>query len=189
LICWIFSIEYAQLKYYYCFLSEIYLYTIALDDIRRYTVKDCAHQTGVTLAKRWCWRLVRVARLQIMTGGAQVADLESLAQAIIKGKAPDAKALTEAALAEGVPAGDVLNKGLVAGMNVVGELFKTNQYYVPEVLIAARAMKQSMEILKPALAAGGVESKGKIAIGTVRGDYFCLWTLLHQQPVRVSGFP
>ncbi len=117
-----------------------------------------------------------------------MADLELLAQAIIKGKAPDAKALTEQALAEGVPAGDVLNKGLVAGMNVVGELFKTNQYYVPEVLIAARAMKQSMEILKPALAAGGVESKGKIAIGTVRGDLHDIGKNLVAMMLEGAGF-
>ena len=99
-----------------------------------------------------------------------MVDLESLAQAIIKGKAPDAKAITQQAIDEGLQAGDILNNGLVAGMNVVGIKFKNNEYYVPEVLIAARAMKQSMEILRPALAAGGVESKGKIAIGTVRGD-------------------
>lgn len=117
-----------------------------------------------------------------------MADLESLAQAIINGKAPDAKSITQQAIDEGVPAGDVLDKGLVAGMNVVGELFKTNKYYVPEVLIAARAMKQSMEILRPFLAQSGVESKGKIAIGTVRGDLHDIGKNLVSMMLEGAGF-
>lgn len=117
-----------------------------------------------------------------------MADLDSLAQAIIKGKAPDAKALTQQALDEGVNAGEILNNGLVAGMNVVGELFKTNQYYVPEVLIAARAMKQSMEILRPELAKGGIESKGKVAIGTVRGDLHDIGKNLVAMMLEGAGF-
>ncbi|MCL5105231.1 MAG: corrinoid protein [Armatimonadetes bacterium] len=99
-----------------------------------------------------------------------MADLEALAQAIIGGKAPDAKQITEQALAEGLNPGDILNNGLVAGMNVVGAKFKNNEFYVPEVLIAARAMKQAMEVLRPKLASSGVVSKGRVAIGTVRGD-------------------
>ncbi len=99
-----------------------------------------------------------------------MADMEALAQAIINGKAPDAKSLTEQALAEGVGPGDILNKGLVAGMSVVGAKFKNNEFYVPEVLIAARAMKTAMEVLRPQLAKSGVEPKGRVAIGTVRGD-------------------
>lgn len=117
-----------------------------------------------------------------------MADLESLAQAIIKGKANDAKALTEQALTEGISAGDILNNGLVAGMNVVGELFKTNQYYVPEVLIAARAMHRSMDILRPALASSGVESKGKIAIGTVKGDLHDIGKNLVAMMLEGAGF-
>ncbi len=100
----------------------------------------------------------------------KLADMEALAQAVIAGKAPDAKKITEDAIAEGMNAGDILNNGLVAGMNVVGAKFKNNEFYVPEVLIAARAMKSAMESLRPELAKGGVESKGKIAIGTVSGD-------------------
>jgi len=117
-----------------------------------------------------------------------VADLESLAQAIINGKAPVAKELTEQALNEGVGPGDVLNNGLVAGMNVVGAKFKNNEFYVPEVLIAARAMKSAMEILRPKLAAGGIEPKGKVAIGTVRGDLHDIGKNLVAMMLEGAGF-
>jgi 5-methyltetrahydrofolate--homocysteine methyltransferase len=117
-----------------------------------------------------------------------VADLESLAQAIINGKAPLAKELTEKALAEGIGPGEILNSGLVAGMNVVGAKFKANEFYVPEVLIAARAMKSAMEILRPQLAAGGVEPKGTVAIGTVRGDLHDIGKNLVSMMLEGAGF-
>ncbi len=117
-----------------------------------------------------------------------MADLEGLAQAIINGKAPDAKKLTEDALAEGVPPGDVLNKGLVAGMNVVGARFKNNEFYVPEVLIAARAMKTAMEPLRPKLAESGVEPTGKVCIGTVRGDLHDIGKNLVSMMLEGAGF-
>lgn len=117
-----------------------------------------------------------------------MADLQALAQAIINGKAPEAKALTESALAEGVSAAEVLNNGLVAGMNVVGEKFKNNEFYVPEVLIAARAMKNAMEVLRPQLAKSGVEPKGKVAIGTVRGDLHDIGKNLVAMMLEGAGF-
>lgn len=117
-----------------------------------------------------------------------MADLEGLAQAIINGKAPDAKALTEQALAEGVGAADILNNGLVAGMNVVGAKFKNNEFYVPEVLIAARAMKSAMELLRPELASSGVEPKGRVAIGTVRGDLHDIGKNLVAMMLEGAGF-
>lgn len=117
-----------------------------------------------------------------------MADLQALAQAIINGKAPEAKALTESALAEGVSAAEVLNNGLVAGMNVVGEKFKNNEFYVPEVLIAARAMKNAMEVLRPQLARSGVEPKGKVAIGTVRGDLHDIGKNLVAMMLEGAGF-
>lgn len=87
------------------------------------------------------------------------------------GKAPVVKAMTEAALAEGLAVEEVLEDGLIAAMNVVGEDFKHNRLYVPEVLIAARAMKAGMEILKPLLTAGGSQkSAGTLVMGTVKGD-------------------
>lgn len=117
-----------------------------------------------------------------------MADLQALAQAIINGKAPDAKAITEQALAEGVAPGDVLNDGLVAGMNVVGAKFKNNEFYVPEVLIAARAMKTAMEILRPQLASSGVEAKGTVAIGTVKGDLHDIGKNLVAMMLEGAGF-
>ena len=117
-----------------------------------------------------------------------MADLEGLAQAIINGKAPDAKDLTEKALAEGVPAGDILNNGLVAGMNVVGARFKNNEFYVPEVLIAARAMKTAMALLRPQLASSGVEPTGRVAIGTVRGDLHDIGKNLVAMMLEGAGF-
>lgn len=126
-----------------------------------------------------------------------MADLQGLAQAIINGnregseelpKDRQAGALTEAALADGVNPGDVLNKGLIAGMNVVGEKFKNNEFYVPEVLIAARAMKQAMEVLRPKLVASGVEPKGKVAIGTVRGDLHDIGKNLVAMMLEGAGF-
>jgi 5-methyltetrahydrofolate--homocysteine methyltransferase len=117
-----------------------------------------------------------------------VADLQALAQAIINGKAPDAKAITESALAEGVHPGEILNNGLVAGMNVVGEKFKNNEFYVPEVLIAARAMKGAMELLRPQLAKSGVQPRGRVAIGTVRGDLHDIGKNLVAMMLEGAGF-
>lgn len=117
-----------------------------------------------------------------------MADLQALAQAIINGKAPDAESLTKSALDEGVAPGDILNNGLVAGMSVVGEKFKNNEFYVPEVLIAARAMKTAMALLRPTLAASGVESKGKVAIGTVRGDLHDIGKNLVAMMLEGAGF-
>jgi len=96
--------------------------------------------------------------------------LEQLAETLIKGKAPEVKELTQQAVDAGIGPGDILNDGLVAGMSVVGARFKANEFYVPEVLIAARAMKSGMEILRPLLQEAGVETKGTVCVGTVKGD-------------------
>src|SRR5204862_303288 len=80
------------------------------------------------------------------------------------------QANVNAALAAGVPAGTILNEGLIAGMAEVGRLFEEGEYFVPEMLIAARAMKGAMAILKPLLAAGEVGNAGKVILGTVKGD-------------------
>lgn len=117
-----------------------------------------------------------------------MADLDALAQAVISGKAPVAKSLTQEALDEGVLPQDILNNGLVAGMNVVGVKFKNNDFYVPEVLIAARAMKTAMEVLKPKLAATGVEPRGVIAIGTVKGDQHDIGKNLVAMMLEGAGF-
>ena len=99
-----------------------------------------------------------------------MATFQELSEAIQKGQAPKAKELTQALLGEKKPPGDILNKGLLDGMDKIGTRFKANEVYIPEVLIAARAMNASMEILKPELVKAGVKPIGKILLGTVKGD-------------------
>ncbi len=97
-------------------------------------------------------------------------DLHQISLKLQAGKAKDVKALVQQAIDEGVPAHEILEKGLVAGMNVIGEKFKNNEVFVPEVLVAARAMNMGASLLKPLLAAEGVKATGKVCIGTVKGD-------------------
>ncbi|AOS43581.1 Methionine synthase [Lacunisphaera limnophila] len=99
-------------------------------------------------------------------------DYALMNQCIYEGKAKEVEQLTQAALAEGRTAQEILSDGLIAGMSVVGEDFKHNILYVPEVLIAARAMKAGMGVLKPLLSAKGAvdSSVGRLLMGTVRGD-------------------
>ncbi len=99
-----------------------------------------------------------------------MADLEALADGVIKGKRDQVAELTQQALDDGVSPADILDKGLVAGMSVIGARFKANEVYVPEVLIAARAMHAGMDILSPKLKESGVEPAGKVVLGTVKGD-------------------
>jgi len=96
--------------------------------------------------------------------------MKAMAEALIRGDRKTVVELVEQALNEGVSPQDVLNDGLIAGMNVIGERFKNNEIYVPEVLIAARAMKGGMEILSPKLVAAGVKPFGTVVLGTVKGD-------------------
>ncbi len=95
---------------------------------------------------------------------------EKIQESLMKGRAPEVKEHVQAALDQGASPEEVLNKGLVAGMAVIGERFKKNEVYVPEVLIAARAMHAGLDILKPKLAEGGIEPKGTVCVGTVKGD-------------------
>jgi 5-methyltetrahydrofolate--homocysteine methyltransferase len=99
-----------------------------------------------------------------------MADLKAMAEALIRGDRNTVVELTKKALSEGVPPKDVLEQGLIAGMDVIGERFKNNEIYVPEVLIAARAMKGGMEILQPELIAAGVKPIATVVLGTVKGD-------------------
>ena len=86
------------------------------------------------------------------------------------GKAKQVKALCEQALEDGISAADILEKGLLSGMSIVGQKFKNNEIFVPEVLIAARAMSKSIEVLKPHLGDGEGQGKGTVILGTVKGD-------------------
>ena len=96
--------------------------------------------------------------------------LVEICENLQKGKAKIVKELVAQAVEEGISPEQILNEGLLAGMNVVGEKFKNNEIYVPEVLVAARAMNMGAQILKPLLAAEGVKATGKVCIGTVQGD-------------------
>lgn len=86
------------------------------------------------------------------------------------GKAKVVKELVRQAIDAGVPAQQILDEGLLAGMNVIGEKFKNNEVFVPDVLLAARAMNQGIALLKPLLAQDDVRTVGRVCIGTVRGD-------------------
>ena len=117
-----------------------------------------------------------------------MADLQVLADQLFAGKQEDVKRLTQEAIDEGVPPKQILEEGLIAAMNRVGVKFKNNEIYVPEVLIAARAMKSGMELLKPLLAEAGVEPVATICIGTVRGDLHDIGKNLVAMMMEGAGF-
>lgn len=97
-------------------------------------------------------------------------NLTNLSVAIEKGKRNDAKQLTQVLLDEGMQPLDIVEKGLVPGMSAIGEKFKNNEVFVPEMLIAARAMKEAMGLLEPLLAQAGIKPNFTVVIGTVQGD-------------------
>lgn len=115
-------------------------------------------------------------------------DLKQIADDLIKGKAPEVKELVQKALDEGIDVEKVLNEGLVAGMNVVGVKFKANEFYVPEVLIAARAMRSGMEILRPILAEKNIKGVGTVVLGTVKGDLHDIGKNLVGMMLEGAGF-
>lgn len=97
--------------------------------------------------------------------------LKAIAEDLRKGEASKVKGLVQAALDEGLSVEDVLNEGLIAGMTIVGKLFKENEIFLPEVLFAGKAMEAGMEILQPLmLKTGGQKMKARIVLGTVAGD-------------------
>ena len=97
-------------------------------------------------------------------------DLETIRQRVIEGDAKGTAALAQQALDEGMPAQSILNDALIPGMGVVGDLFEKNEYFVPELLLAARAMYAALDLLRPHLQAGDFEAAGKAVVGTVQGD-------------------
>lgn len=99
-----------------------------------------------------------------------MANLAALHQAILTGDAAGAKAATEAALQDGVDPLVLVQETMMPAMDEVGRKFEANEYFVPELLLAARAMKAGLELIRPLLAAGGIEPAGRIVIGTVKGD-------------------
>ena len=99
-----------------------------------------------------------------------MAILDDISEALQNGRAKLVKELVETAIAEGISAETILSDGLLKGMSIIGEQFKNGDVYVPEVLVAARAMNRGAETLKPLLQEEGVTSIGKVCIGTVKGD-------------------
>ena len=117
-----------------------------------------------------------------------MADMLAIAKAVEGGRRKVVDQLVREALAEGVKADVILNEGLVVGMTNLGEQFKNGEVYVPEVLVAARAMKAGTEILKPLLVAENVQSLGTVAIGTVEGDLHDIGKNLVGMMLEGNGF-
>jgi 5-methyltetrahydrofolate--homocysteine methyltransferase len=117
-----------------------------------------------------------------------MADLNEISLMVQKGNFKEVERLTREALQEGVSAQDVLDGGLIVGMSVIGERFKKNEIYVPEVLLAARAMKAGMGLLKPILVDTGVEPIGRVVLGTVKGDQHDIGKNLVGMMLEGAGF-
>ena len=114
--------------------------------------------------------------------------LSEISEFLQKGRAKNVKALVESAIAEGIEPQKILSEGLLAGMSVVGEKFKANEIYVPEVLVAARAMNMGLSVLKPYLMNSGVKAVGKVCIGTVQGDLHDIGKNLVKMMLEGKGF-
>jgi len=120
--------------------------------------------------------------------GEKMGNLAEIREGVVKGDMEKVKELTQSALDEGVEVGRILNEGLIAGMNIVGEQFKNEDIYLPEVLFAARAMKAGMAILEGPLLAAGVEPLGKIVLGTVKSDVHDIGKNLVGVMLKGAGF-
>jgi 5-methyltetrahydrofolate--homocysteine methyltransferase len=117
-----------------------------------------------------------------------MSTIETIYNAVLDGNAPAAKAGVEAAIAEGIPADKILKEGLIGAMAEVGRLFEENEYFVPEMLVAARAMQGGLGLLKPHLAEAGTTSAGKVVIGTVKGDLHDIGKNLVAMMLEGAGF-
>ncbi len=114
--------------------------------------------------------------------------IESIYQAVLEGDASRATAQVQAALDEGLVPGDILNSGCIAAMAEVGQLFEQGEMFVPEMLIAARAMQAAMGVLKPHLAEGEISSPGRVILGTVTGDLHDIGKNLVGMMMEGAGF-
>ena len=115
-------------------------------------------------------------------------DLTTIKQAVIDGDDKQLATLTRRALDEGTSAETILNDALIAGMGEVGELFEQGEYFVPELLLSARAMQAAMEVLRPLLSASSYEPLGKVVMGTVQGDLHDIGKKLVAMMLEGSGF-
>jgi corrinoid protein of di/trimethylamine methyltransferase len=99
-----------------------------------------------------------------------MTNLQALHDAVLNGDAKNARAITEAALADGIEPLKLVQEHMMPAMAEVGRRFECNEYFVPELLLAARAMKGALELIRPLLAASGAQPAGRVALGTVKGD-------------------
>jgi len=115
-------------------------------------------------------------------------NIEQIREALIKGRAPEVVSLVKQALQEGVAAPVILDEALCRGMGIIGEKFKKNEIFVPQVLLAARAMKQGTDVLKPQLVAAGVKPFATAVIGTIKGDLHDIGKNLVGMMLEGAGF-
>lgn len=116
-----------------------------------------------------------------------MVDFEKLSDTVIKGNSDLVVQLTQKAVEENVKPNEIIENGLITGMNVVGKRFKAGDMFVPEVLMAAKAMKEGMNLVKPLLVEGEMPSKGKILLGTVSGDLHDIGKNLVGMMIESSG--
>lgn len=117
-----------------------------------------------------------------------MSQIEDIYQAVLNGEKSETIELVQCALDAAINASEILQSGLIAAMGEVGRLFEEGDYFVPEMLIAARAMQAGLEILKPFLVASGVEPIGKVVIGTVKGDLHDIGKNLVAMMLEGAGF-
>jgi len=115
-------------------------------------------------------------------------DLSELSEAVIKGDSNLVTKLTTQAIEEKMDLNEIINNGLIAGMNVIGERFKNNEIFIPEVMISAHAMHAGMELLKPLFKASGIEPIGTVVIATVKGDVHDIGKNLVAMMFESAGF-
>ena len=114
-------------------------------------------------------------------------DLQEISLQLQAGKAKIVKKLVQEAIDAGIPAQQILEEGLLSGMNIIGVKFKNNEVFVPEVLVAARAMNQGAALLKPLLMESGIKASGKVCIGTVKGDLHDIGKNLVKMMMEAKG--
>jgi 5-methyltetrahydrofolate--homocysteine methyltransferase len=114
--------------------------------------------------------------------------LKEIQEALLKGSKPEVEKLVDEALAAQIPTGQILSEGLIAGMQRLGVLFKNNEVFIPEVLVAARAMHAGLAKLEPFLVRDGIKPKGAVVIGTVKGDLHDIGKNLVGMMLRGAGY-
>ena len=117
-----------------------------------------------------------------------MVNLKKITESLIQGNVSQIRELVQEAIDDGQDTGMILQEGLIAGMNVIGDRFKMNEIYIPEVLIAARAMKEGMVLLRPLIASEEIKNEGAIVLGTVKGDLHDIGKNLVGMMLEGAGF-